>query len=163
MNPANLAAVKGAGVRLLEQHPEIADDLQLKLDTLEGETDVIHAFNRMILQTKTLRVEAEALKELAGEIIERSNRKLSAIASIRDVIEDWLSALDLPSVKTTAGTASFGAARQAVIITDEKALPEAFIRVKREPDRSALLDALKSGQAVPGASLSNGGQVLTIR
>jgi hypothetical protein len=50
-----------------------------------------------------------------------------------------------------------------VVITNKEALPEQFIRIKREEDKVAIKDALKRGEIVPGAELSNGGETLTIR
>ena len=49
-------------------------------------------------------------------------------------------------------------ARDGVRITDPDAVPPAFMRQPAPaPDKAAILAALKAGQVVPGATLSNGG------
>jgi hypothetical protein len=51
-----------------------------------------------------------------------------------------------------------------VVITDEHAIPQAFWRPQPPKlDRKAIGEALKAGQAVPGAQLSNGGTTLAIK
>jgi Gp157 protein len=51
-----------------------------------------------------------------------------------------------------------------VIITDEKKLPDGYVRTKREPDKKKIGDDLKQGVVIPGAELSQGGEpTLTIR
>jgi len=50
---------------------------------------------------------------------------------------------------------SIRAGKASVVITDEQALPDAYIRTKREPDRVALLADLMQGEIIPGAVLSN--------
>ncbi|MBV9748463.1 MAG: hypothetical protein JO157_06600 [Acetobacteraceae bacterium] len=46
---------------------------------------------------------------------------------------------------------------------DVALLPAAFVRTKHEPDRAALLAALKAGQTIPGAVLAPGDETLTVR
>jgi len=38
-----------------------------------------------------------------------------------------------------------------------------FIKTKKEADKRAIKEALEAGTEVPGARLSNGGRVLTVR
>jgi hypothetical protein len=66
--------------------------------------------------------------------------------------------IDLPTAKI-----SLGKSPAKVIITDESAIPDEFVRVKREPNKTAIKEALVGGKDVPGATLSNGGTSLTIR
>jgi phage host-nuclease inhibitor protein Gam len=53
--------------------------------------------------------------------------------------------------------------RAGVVITDPQAVPDQFVRIKREPDKTAIGAALASGNAVPGADMRNGAPSLTIR
>jgi hypothetical protein len=68
--------------------------------------------------------------------------------------------LELPdcTISTRAGP-------PAVIVTDEAALPDRFIRVEttRRADKAAIATALKDGEVVDGAELSNAMPVLSVR
>jgi hypothetical protein len=50
-----------------------------------------------------------------------------------------------------------------VVITDPEAIPGAFMRVRREPDKTAIGAAIASGADIPGAEMRNGLPALTIR
>ena len=50
-----------------------------------------------------------------------------------------------------------------VVVTDESALDEIYVRVSRKPDKDAIAAGLKNGDTVRGAELSNGGVGLTVR
>ena len=65
--------------------------------------------------------------------------------------------------RTTEGNLSVGNAPEKVIITDESAIPDEFMRTTKEPNKTAIKDALKAGNDVSGATMSNGGLSLTIR
>lgn len=53
--------------------------------------------------------------------------------------------------------------KPGVVITDEAALPAEFVRVERTPDKTAIANALRAAQDVPGAELGNAAPQLTIR
>jgi hypothetical protein len=60
-------------------------------------------------------------------------------------------------------TASLSPGRPGVVITDEAALPDAFVLVERKPDKALIKSALDSNLPVPGATISNGLPTLTVR
>jgi len=60
-------------------------------------------------------------------------------------------------------TASIRPGQPHVLVTDGTALPDTMVRVKREPDKTLIGAALKAGDTVPGAELSNSAPNLTIR
>jgi hypothetical protein len=49
-----------------------------------------------------------------------------------------------------------------VQITDEDAIPDAYCRIKREPSKTLIKEALLDGEEVPGAVLDNGGETIRI-
>jgi hypothetical protein len=65
--------------------------------------------------------------------------------------------------KSPEFTVSIQDGRAGVVITDPQAVPDQFVRIKREPDKTAIGAALASGNAVPGADMRNGAPSLTIR
>jgi hypothetical protein len=67
--------------------------------------------------------------------------------------------LPLPEATLTLAAGS----RKVVGDLDPAALPDTLVRIKREPDRTAIKQALEKGEFVPGASLSNATPTLQIR
>nr|DAI09324.1 MAG TPA: resistance protein [Caudoviricetes sp.] len=100
------------------------------------------------------RAAADVLKEKAKAILDRAKR------AERDA--EWLRALVASSMMLrgvkkleTAQIAATVTTTKSVEIEDMRALPGSFIRVKtvEEPDKVAIGNAIKAGQAVPGAYL----------
>ena len=58
----------------------------------------------------------------------------------------------LPNI---GGLVSLAQSQPKVIITDEAAIPGELMRVTREPNKKAIGERLKAGEAIPGACLSN--------
>jgi hypothetical protein len=74
-----------------------------------------------------------------------------------------MDALGLTKWKHAEFSASIIPGHPGVVITDEAALPEQFVRITRAPDKAALKEALSQGEVIPGAELSNGLPTLTLR
>jgi hypothetical protein len=66
-------------------------------------------------------------------------------------------------VELPIATLSIRVGQQKVVITDEAELPDELVRIKREPDRVKIKQYIESGMEVPGATLSNREESLTIR
>jgi hypothetical protein len=61
-------------------------------------------------------------------------------------------------------TVSFGLSKPALVgEADPETLPDDLVRVKREPNRTAIKAALEDGRDVPGFVMSNGRPTCTIR
>lgn len=120
--------------------------LQIALNELCDTQSIIEAIS----------IRQKALQERKSRIQAREDR-------MREFIAELLNRANVRKVELGEATLSLGNAPQSVRITDEAALAPQFIRTKTEPDRTAIKDALKRGEAVAGAELSNGGEILTIR
>ncbi|WP_336800344.1 siphovirus Gp157 family protein [Kaistia sp. MMO-174] len=148
---------------LLASFPELADDEQALADTLEGETSLIDAAASLIRSALDDEAFEEACAKLAAEKRDRATRFGQRAMKQREAALALLQAADIPKLEQADFTASVGKSRSKVIIADEGALPEDFIRVARSPDKTAIGDALKDGKTVPGALLSNPEPTLTVR
>jgi hypothetical protein len=69
----------------------------------------------------------------------------------------------LKKIEADDMTLTTGLGPASVVITDEAMLPESFWRVKREPNKVAIGEALKGGVTVPGAGRGNQAPVLKVR
>lgn len=120
-----------------------ATELAAKLNVSQINIDDIDA------QIKDLQAKK---KKLTGELDTFKDDLREAMAEhgvTRIESDDILFRLDKPS--------------EVVKITDEKAIPEKFFRVKREVDKTAVKKALQVGDTVEGAELSQGKHRLTIK
>lgn len=118
---------------------------------------------------RLLRAQDEAAREskvLADRIEDLSGRRGRfdrRHAEYRIAIAGIMETLGLTKWHHAEYTASLYPGRPGVVVTDSDALPDAFVRVTRAPDKAAIKDALEAGEAVPGAELANGMPTLTIR
>ena len=62
-----------------------------------------------------------------------------------------LDKIDRPDCRVTLGSA-----RERAEILDENLLPEEFLRIKKEPAKTDILNALKAGKEIPGAKIGYG-------
>lgn len=124
-------------------------------------------FEEAIAEIANYQAESVAMAEaIAGRIrdmVERKNRFIKREEKAREVIAGLLLLAGVRKIELPECTLSLGHKPQSVQIVDEAKLPDAFIRIKREPDKAAIKEALKNGEPVEGAQLSNGGESLIIR
>lgn len=100
---------------------------------------------------KNLESDIEAYKAEKKAFEER----IAAAERRRDGLKSYLAnVLKGQKFSTRKCFVSFRSSK-AVEITDESALPELYVRVKtvREPDKKAIGDALRKGEAIGGAKL----------
>ena len=98
---------------------------------------------------------AEALKVEAARLASKARTASNRIAYLKQRYLDTMQRNGLQKVRGQIYALSVRAT-DIVSITNQDALPEQYIRVKTtiEPDKVALKAALKEGQEIPGAALS---------
>jgi hypothetical protein len=150
---------------LLRQFPEMADDGDLLLDTLEGATTLNEAIVKVWESARHDEGMVEAIKSRQAEMKERADRlceraEKKRLACVNAMQEAGLKKIEAPEV-----TLSVRAVAPSVVVTDETLIPPAMLKTKTttSPDKVAIKDALTSGLPVPGALLSNGGVSLSAR
>lgn len=146
--------------RALQEH----DDPKLILDMIEGETDLAEACCAVLEET----LEDEALLAGTDSMIktlqERKSRLERSIESRRGIILMAMEKAGLQTIKGPLATLAVTVTKPKTIVSDEAVIPSKFWKPSDPKlDRSALSEALKAGEDVPGASLSNGGISLNIR
>ncbi len=161
-----LAANELAKLRetLLAIDPTIERDQRLFGDMLEGEGgDALAVIEQLIEASIEAADMAYVAKERLTALAERKARFERRRDAFRTVALQVLERINLRKLERPAWTASITNRPNRVLITDESALDDNYIRVIREPDKAAITEALKAGDNVPGAALSNGGIGLTVR
>lgn len=130
-------------------------DEQTVEDTMEsiGASEKLEAY---------IHVQRQLESEIAGfsaEIERMKARKDSLekqVARLKKAQAEFMRATGQKSAK--AGTFSLSLREnKSVCITDEAAIPEQFIKARTtlQPDKKALMDALKSGAAITGAHIES--------
>lgn len=139
-------------------------DAQAILDTLEGETNLHEALIEVAesaLDDETL---AEAIGLRIAALQARKSRVEVTAEHKRGLIIMAMERAGLKQVKGPAATLSVKPLQGKAVIKDEALVPAKFFK-PQDPklDRAALTEALRNGESVDGAELSNGGVSLTIR
>ena len=111
--------------------------------------------------------EAGTMGDAVGERIDALNARRSRYYRVRQecraAVLSIMDALDLEKWTNAEYSASFKAGQPGVVITDEAAVPDNYVRISRTVDKTAVAQSLHAGHDVPGAVLQNGLPVLTIR
>lgn len=140
------------------------DDDAAFTDTLDGETSVIDAARSAVRFIAESEAQEEAAKSLAQRYAERAKVFADRVSRTRDALANFLAEIGEKRLSLPEATISLGAGSPSLIgEPDPSTLPDHLVRVKREPDRAAIKQALVDGHAVPGCSLSNAKPKLSIR
>jgi hypothetical protein len=140
---------------LLSLHPELEQDDVLRQDMIEGETNALELIDKLIeVEAETRSLEG-GLEELIKKLDDRAVRFAKRRTALRKYIMQIMEAANLKKVERPAATVSIAAGRPKVVIIDESQIPDAYWRIKREPDKEAIGTTLKALRDVPGATLSN--------
>lgn len=157
-----LSAWMSARARILSD--DLASDEAALAEMLGPETgDVMDILQRLLRGAMHAKDMAEAAGDRIEEIQARRDRYRRRADTMRGVAFSIMDAIGERKIELPDVTATIAAGRQSVVITDEAAIPDQFVRTKREPDKAALLAALKVGYEIPGAVLANGIDTLQLR
>ena len=159
----DVARVRSMVAGLVAAHPELADDDTLRADVIEGATDAHDILERLVAEEADAATMADAIGKRIAAMTDRRRRYDAKVAALRSLILDVLDAADLPKVVLPDATLSVTRGRLTPHVADADALPDEFVRVKREPDKRAIAEAVKAGTTPPGVVIANGSPSLTIR
>lgn len=140
------------------------DDLAF-VDTLDGETDAVRAASAVVRLVAAMEAMEGAAKGLADRYRARAQDFASRSERARNALLSFMGDIGEKTLVLPEGTVSVkaGGALKLLGESEVAALPDRFVKVKREPDRAAIKAALEAGEAVDGFSLSNPMPSLQIR
>lgn len=139
-------------------------DPQALLDTLEGETDLAEVLQRVASQVLEYEALAKATQLRIDDLQARKARTVKAAETLRTIIIQAMDTANIPKVAGPEMTLSFRQTAGSAVIDDESQIPADYFKtVAPKLDKKAVTDALKEGEAIPGAHMSNGSLSLTIR
>jgi len=154
---------KAARVLLENLRDVIGNDIELALDTIEGETRLFEIIDSTLEADAEIDAMISAIDQRIADLNDRKARFKARKAAARGAIAAAMETIGEKSLVRPCGTISLAKTAKKVEIVDEQSLPsEYWKRAEPKIDRSALLAALKIG-SVPGAALVDGGTSLRIR
>lgn len=165
MNPLDAAKATFLVIRtkLLEQMPELADDPECLLDTLEGITDLHDQLAALVRSAVNDEMLAGGIDEHMSKLQERKSALKDRARRKRQIALHHMEDLSIKKLVAPDLTVTRKLVPPSVIITDEAQIPDRLMRVKREPDKTAIKSELQMGSIVPGATLSNGSETLQVK
>jgi hypothetical protein len=153
LHPKRIEAAMSAAMQALAELDQA--DERLRLDTVEGQSDVFEIIDRLIEDA----IADDALIDQGKQRLARIERRA---ANKRRIARDMLLALDLADEAIERPLHTTGITwHQHVIVTDEDQLPGDCVRVV--PDKRRIGALLHKGEPVTGAVLSNPEPTLTVR
>jgi hypothetical protein len=148
---------------LFAAFPEMADDEALRADMVEGETDLHRVVGRALDHRMEARTMVKAMAERKADLAERTARWQRREDAMDVLIKGLMDVAGLERLVLPEATISINKARASVEITDEAELPQGFVKLIRQPDKTAIGEALKAGADVPGAVLTFNEPSITVR
>lgn len=139
-------------------------DAELLRDMVEGQTSLHEAIGRAALELAAVEGEKDGIEIAIAKLKTRLSRYCDRATGIRDAIHAAMETAELTSLKTPAATLSVRPSPPRVEITDQAAIPAVFmVQPPPSPDKKGIAAALKAGEPVPGATLSNSPLALQVR
>ena len=153
-----------AAMTLKASMGELAEDDQLLADMINGETDIHEAITAVVTSMDEDQILLDGIVAREVELDARKHRIKNRIAAKRTAVEQAMSIAEIKKIEAATFTLSLKRKPEGLVIEDEAEIPAAFWKAQDPKlDKAAIKGALKDGNAVPGASLDNGGIALQIR
>ena len=133
-------------------------------DTIEGLSD----FNEVAAEVIRSALLDEAMADGLSQYIDRLQGRLRRLAERakerRRIVRDAMMEVDLRKIVAPDLTLSVRPGSPSLIVVDEPTIPEPYwVQQKPKLDRIQLINDLKRGMPISGATLSNPEPVLSVR
>lgn len=139
------------------QFPELRDDDEmLRVDTLEGATNLKELATVILRGIADARALFDGTKQRADELKSRQERFKMRGEFLRAMLMKILQHADVRKLELPEATVSLKAGAPRIIgEPDPTTLPDEYCRITREPDRVKIRAALMAGARVGDLTLSN--------
>ena len=166
MDIARKLAIEAEAARslLLNIADVVADDDEAKQDAIEGETNLKEAASLAVSRLAEISALSEAIKAQRDNLADRCQRLEKQADMIRAALLSAMATADVPKLEIAQATISRRAVPAKVIVTDETVIPSQYWkRADPKLDLRAIQSALKDNAEIPGASMSNGGETVSLK
>lgn len=123
-----------------------------KIEALKKERDT--KIEGIALYYKEVLAEAKAIKEEADKLAKRAKSAQNKADRLKDYLSFVLQSSEIAKFATTKVKLSFRPSEH-VVIDDESLIAKKWFKVKKEPDKAGIKQALKEGAKIKGAHLES--------
>lgn len=148
-------------IRLIAE--TLPDDDPDKLDMMNTEGDYSGLTEWALRKCAEASAFEDACRVLSDTYKARAKSFENKAERMREILGWIMREANETKYQGVSGTVTIGKKKQGVIVFDESKIPDEFFKIERKLDKSKLNEAVLSGQAIEGAGLDNGGEVLTVR
>ena len=146
------------------QYPALKDDDESWQMSLESETEIMGFLTEVVRRIDDAKAMVIGTKDRFEELKARKDRFELRIEALRQLAFKLMSAAEIVRAELPEATLSLRAGTQQLVgEADPQSLPDSLCTISRNLNRTAIKDALKDGQTIPGFTLSNSSPSLTIR
>lgn len=139
-------------------------DEDLAIDMIEGETGLFECIDALLAANTADVAMVAGIEKVAADLDGRKRRVEARISTRRALIEQAMMTAEVKKLERPAATLTMANRAPSVVTVDEASIPARFWTAGAPKlDRKALAEALKGGEAVPGATLSNAAPTLSVR
>lgn len=149
---------------LADMRDLLGDDADAIGMTVESETNLQEAMHAALKRLAELNGLMNGIVGMIANLKDRGERLEKQRDTIRELLCVAMETAGQKKLETPLGTVSLRAVPPKAEIIDEALIPSRFWK-PQDPklDRKAVLDALKAKEAIPGATLSNGGMTISVK
>lgn len=141
--------------RDLQERAEEGEDVSSALEALGGALEVKAEAIGYVL--RDMQLDADKLDAEIKRLTERKKTLEANVTRTREYLRTGMLASGIRKIKGPTFSLSLVDCPERVEIEDESLLPDAYVRIKREPSKSAILAAYKAdGECVPGTRIERG-------
>lgn len=141
------------------------DSLDAFLDKLdESKTELRVKVDNICKLLSNMGGDIDAFKKEEQRLATRRKAKENGRGRLRDWLRSTMDLFEVTEITTDVHKVQIQAGQPTVVVTQPHAVPEAFMRVKREPNKKAIMAAFKEeGLVVEGCDIVPGKSKLVIR
>lgn len=146
-------------------HPELmGEDDEAWIASLESQTDFNELLTSIVRRIEDAKALVLGTRDRFEDLKARKERFEHRIEALRELAFKVMHAAEIAKAELPEATLSLRAGQQQLVgDADPASLPDDLVKVSRNLDRTAIKDALRTGQTVPGFQLSNSPPSLSIR
>lgn len=142
----------------------LEDDVELLQSTIEGETNLNETLEAALDRISEITTFVEAIDKRIATLKIRAERYEAQLERMKTAIHVALQMSEMQKFECAVATVSTRSVPAKVIISEEADIPSDYWKA-RDPvlDKTAIAAALKDGKSIPGATLSNSSQTISVR
>lgn len=154
--------VKAQIARLLTECPELHEDDEALVMSLNSETEATELCTRLVKKIGETKAHSDGTAKYISDLRARQEMLDRREAGLRSILLTIMQAAGISKLPLPIATLSAPPSQHLVVLEPEQ-IPDIYRRWKWEPMKVEIKAALKAGTAVPGCVLSNPEPHLTIR